>query len=157
MRAAAVRLGLAGFTRATAINIAIGLFWLGTLPPERIRMFAGGDAVATTLLALGIGLGIWALWPALGLPRRALPHPRRLVRPAAVVLVTMVLMVLVRDQLRSGMLDPFAVTPTTVAPRWGMIGPFAACLVLAGAAIVCMVRAYARSPAESRQRTAAGV
>ncbi|HOT96273.1 MAG TPA: hypothetical protein PLG50_11425 [bacterium] len=67
-----VRKGLRLFAIATTLQVAVGLWFLVTLPREIMRAFMGGHLLYTILLGLGIILAIGALvlafkgkfWPA---------------------------------------------------------------------------------------------
>jgi hypothetical protein len=127
----AMRHGALWFVAATGLNVLTGIWWLGTLPSEVLRRFMGGDALATLWLSLGIVAGFAALALMLGVIRAE--HPRRLVVHSAwALLVTLVTMVLARDQVRGGMLEIAGFQGTTwIEPQWGLIAIFGALLIAA--------------------------
>jgi len=107
--------------------------------------FMGKNMFATGTLGLGILLGLASLF-LMALAIYA-PRPEKLVRVGSVaVLLTLVLMILSRDQVRRGALElaGFETNPW-VAPQWGPIALFALLLVGAIATVLWMVLAYARS------------
>ncbi|MCU0253158.1 MAG: hypothetical protein MUE47_01335, partial [Acidobacteria bacterium] len=137
--------GALWFCIPTGINILWGMWWLIALPKDVMLRFMGKDMFATATLGLGILLGLASLF-LLALAVYA-PRPEKLVRIGSVaVLLTLVLMILSRDQVRRGMLEAagFESNPW-VAPQWGPIALFALLLVGAVGTIVWMVLAYARS------------
>jgi hypothetical protein len=141
----AMKHGALWFCIPTGINILWGMWWLVALPKDVMLRFMGKDMFATATLGLGILLGLASLF-LLALAVYA-PRPEKLVRIGSVaVLLTLVLMILSRDQVRRGMLEAagFEANPW-VQPQWGPIALFA--LLLAGAvgAVAWMVLAYARS------------
>ncbi len=141
----AMKHGALWFCIPTGINILWGMWWLIALPKDVMLRFMGKDMFATATLGLGILLGLASLF-LMALAIYA-PRPEKLVRIGSVaVLLTLVLMILSRDQVRRGALEAagFEANPW-VEPQWGLILLFA--LLLAGAvgAVVWMALAYARS------------
>ena len=121
------------------------MWWLIALPKDVMLRFMARNMFATGTLGLGILLGLVSLF-LMALAIYA-PRPEKLVRIGSVaVLLTLVLMILSRDQVRRGALEAagFEANPW-VEPQWGLILLFA--LLLAGAvgAVVWMALAYARS------------
>jgi len=141
----AMKHGALWFSVATAINVVFGMWWLVALPREVMLRFMGRSPFASATLGLGIVLGLASLF-LMALAFYA-PRPERLVRWGSVaVLLTLVLMILSRDQVRQGALEMagFELNPW-VEPQWGTILIFAALLVAAIATVAWMVLAYARS------------
>jgi len=141
----ALRHGALWFCIPTGINILWGMWWLIALPKDVMLRFMGKNMFATGTLGLGILLGLASLF-LMALAIYA-PRPEKLVRVGSVaVLLTLVLMILSRDQVRRGALElaGFETNPW-VAPQWGPIALFALLLVGAIATVLWMVLAYARS------------
>jgi hypothetical protein len=140
----AMRTGALWFAVPTAINLIFGFWWLVALPRETMLRFMGQNLVATISLAAGIVLGIGAMimmFVAIYAPR-----PDGLVRGSLIaLLLTLVTMVLARDQVRRGALEAAGFQPTTwVEPQWGNIALFVALLVAALGTVAWMVIALAR-------------
>lgn len=119
------RLGLAVFTRATLLQVAVGGLFLWALPPAVRGVFLGGDVAATGVLGLGLVLAAVAWWQAW---RGAVG------RAAAYAAATVCFMVTVRELARRAELAPHF-SPTAV-PVAFQIGPFV--LFLASAALVAV-------------------
>jgi hypothetical protein len=116
-------------------------------PQVRLLYLIGGSKWAATLLALGIlgALGALALTP-LALQAE---HPERPLHGLFASLgLTLVAMVLLRDQVRASALAEAKFVPTPwIEPQWGPIAVFLLLLVAAVATIVWMVAALARAKA----------
>jgi hypothetical protein len=136
----AMRRGTLAFGVATAANLFVGMLFLLALPKAVLIRLAGGDTWAMTLLAAGILLG----FAAAGLAPLALgakdPVPLTWAQ-AAVLLLALATMVLLRDQVRQiVLLDASFERPAWVASQWGPFAAFAVLLAAAVAAIAWMVR-----------------
>ncbi|RMF74629.1 MAG: hypothetical protein D6738_05860 [Acidobacteria bacterium] len=144
-----MRCGSLWFVIPTAINVLFGLWWLIALPRETMLRFMGGSAVASGALAIGLLAALSALlMMAMALGRE---DPRGLIRGGAWSLgLTLVAMVLMRDQVRQGALEAAGFEPSPwVEPQWGPIVLFVVLLVAALAAVAWMVRAIARPASTS--------
>ncbi len=150
----AIRRGSAYFAAATGLNLIAGIWWLAALPKETVLRFMGGNLGAALALAGGVILGISSLvLMTLAISAR---RPAGIVRRASVALVvTLVFMVLTRDQVRSAALASAGYRPAEwVAPQWGMMAVFAVLLVVALALIGGMVAALARGTSRAAARPA---
>jgi hypothetical protein len=133
------------FGVATAANIFVGLWFLLAQPKEVLIRLVGGDTVAMTLLALGILLGIATGGAAL-LALGAKDPARATKAQAALLVPTLLVMVLLRDQLRQLSLRSAGFEhPAWVEPQWGPFGVFMLLFVAAGITIVWMARALVRA------------
>jgi hypothetical protein len=140
----AMRKGTVLFGTATAVNIFVGMWFLLAQPKAILLRLIGGDTWAMTLLALGILLGIASGGVAL-LAMGATDAARATAAQVGVLLPTLVVMVLLRDQVRQLVLrDAGFEHPAWVAPQWGPLAAFAVLLVAAVATITWMARALAR-------------
>jgi hypothetical protein len=127
---------------ATALQFLVGSAFLISLPPTVRSLFLGGAPLATALLALSLMGGLTGL--VLGLRRR-------LIGCTLATLVTIFLMVLVRDQLRRAMLAPFfSPENLTVDPQSGPLVLFIAALVLVSLAVWILLRLAVKSGREAR-------
>jgi len=146
----AMRKGTVFFGIATAINIFVGMWFLLAQPKEILVRLVGGDTWAMTLLALGILLGIAAGGFAL-LAMGAKDPARATKAQVGILLPTLVVMVLLRDQVRQLVLrDAGFEHPSWVEPQWGPLAVFALLLVAAVVTIAWMARALARGSSGGR-------
>lgn len=140
----AMRHGAHWFAGATVLNVLTGIWWFGVLPREVFDRFMGGNALATIWLSLGIIAGFVALALMLNVLRAGNPRPL-VVRAGWALLVTLITMVLARDQVRRGMLELAGFQGTTwIEPQWGVIAIFAALLLAGFATVGWMVMMVAR-------------
>ena len=132
----AIRQGTTLFGVATAANVFVGMLLLLAQPKATLIRLVGGDAGAMTLLALGIVLGI----AAAGLALLALGARNAVATTwaqAGLLAATLVVMVLLRDQVRQiALRDAGFEHQGRVAAQWG---PFAAFAVLLVAGVVTIV------------------
>jgi hypothetical protein len=144
-----MRKGTVLFGVATAINIFVGMWFLLAQPKEILIRLVGGDTVAMTLLALGILLGIATGGSAL--LALGAKNPARATKAQIALLVpTLLIMVLLRDQLRQLTLRGAGFEhPTWVEPQWGPMGVFLLLFVAAVTAIAWMIRVLARGAPRS--------
>jgi hypothetical protein len=140
----AMRRGTVIFSVATAVNIFVGVWFLLAQPKAILLRLVGGDTWAMTLLALGIFFGIATGGFAL-LAMGAKDPVRATKAQVAILLPTLLVMILLRDQLRQLTLHLSGFEPPPwVAPQWGPATVFAVLLIAAVATIVWMARALAR-------------
>lgn len=143
----AIRRGTTAFGVSTAVNIVIGLVYLMTLPRPVLLGLVGGDAHGTGLLVLGIvlavgiaGHGLFALG--------AKDPVKATTALAGTLLLTVVVMVLLRDRVRTLSLHLAGFEqPATVAAQWGPFAVFVVCLLAAVATIAWMAHALLRGRA----------
>jgi hypothetical protein len=141
----ALRRGALWFGAATGVNFAVGLWFLFVQPEDRLLYLIGGSKWAAALLAVGIlgALGALAVTPLVLQADRPAGPLRGLFGSLAVTLVAMILL---RDQVRTVALAEAGFTPTPwVEPQWGVIAIFLVLLVAALGTIVWMVLALARA------------
>jgi hypothetical protein len=140
----AVRHGMLWFSIPTAINVVFGMVLLIALPRETMLRFMGGDLVATISLAAGVLLALVAL--ILGFLSLQAKEPGGMVKGAfACLILTIVGMILNRDQVRAAALEAAGFEPNAwIAPQWGPIAIFFVLLVAALATVAWMVVALAR-------------
>jgi hypothetical protein len=140
----AIRRGTTVFALATAANLFVGMLFLLAQPKPVLIRLVGGDARAMTLLALGILVGVGAAGVAL-LALGAKDTVRMTWAQVGLLAVTLVVMVLLRDEVRQIVLrDAGFEHPAWVATQWGPLTAFAVVLVAAVATIAWMARALAR-------------
>jgi hypothetical protein len=134
-----MRYGALWFVVPTAVTIVFGLWWLIALPREVMLQFMGQDMVATAALGLGIIVALGTLMMMV-LAIQA-QQPARLIRGSAgALLLTLVLMITIRDQVRAGSLEMAGYEPVRwVDPQWGILVLFLLLLVAAIATVIWMV------------------
>jgi hypothetical protein len=152
----AMRVGFRGFAIATGVNVLVGLLWLAALPASQLSRFFGGSAAATLLLTLAVASGLVTAGVAYAVSRDRRPARRDVLLSAGgLVLLTIVLMVLVRDQLRQTALDRIQYGWPAAAPQWDVMAVFVICLVAAVGVIAWMVREIATGGQRTRSHAAA--
>ena len=131
-QAPAIRSGLRVFAISTMVQLVIGiLFWI-TLPGRIGSLFLGGSIPHTAHLWLGILLGLGAIWFALR---------GKLWLTTWTTLLVLVLMILVRDMVRTAYLEPvFHVRELAVTSQASPLVGFLISFVVVGAFIAYMVR-----------------
>ncbi|MGA7617152.1 MAG: hypothetical protein WBX15_18460 [Thermoanaerobaculia bacterium] len=129
-----MRKGAAWFSVATVLAMVAGFWWMSRLPLPLMKRFMGGSVAGTVVLALGVMTGLASLAFVLGVRRSDRPA-WMLKTSIPLVVVTLVLMLLARDQVREGMLEAagFQITGF-VEPQWGVISLFVL-LLLGGVAV----------------------
>lgn len=128
----AIRSGLRVFAISTMVQLVIGvIFWI-TLPNRIGSLFLGGSLPHTIHLWLGILLGVGAILFALR---------GRLWPAAGTALVVLLLMILVRDMVRTAYLEPvFHVRDLAVTSQTSPLIGFLISFVAVAAIITYMVR-----------------
>ncbi len=102
--------GMRYFTIATGISVVLGLWFLIALPKNIMMLFMGGSAYGTALLMLGFVLTFVALY---------LGHKRQVVKTSVVTLLLLIIMVLMRDLVRTGFLAPYySLSDLQVVPEY---------------------------------------
>jgi len=112
------------FTGATIFNVLVGMCFLAALPRNIRTVLLGGSALAAAALGLAFLLALSAIVHLLLAANAHQP-----LRPSVVAIVsaamTMVLMVVVRDRVRTESLAPyFRPADLPAAPQWGLIALF---------------------------------
>ena len=116
------------FTHGSLIQMAAGLWWLMALREDVMRLFMGGNPLASGLLVAGIGAGVWAV--ILGFQKKARPA-------AAWLVVTVAVMAIMRETVRFGYLDGvFHPGNLAVAPQ---VSPLILFLTVFAVGIGCVV------------------
>ncbi len=140
----AIRRGTTVYGVATAANVFVGMLFLLALPRSVLVRLAGADTWAMTLLAIGILLAIATA--GLALLALGVRNPLRVTwAQLALLTATLVVMVLLRDQVRTiALRDAGFEQPAPVATQWGPLDVFLAFLAGALATIGWMTRALAR-------------
>ncbi len=136
-----VTLGMRWFIRATVLNMAIGIWFLMSLPTETMLAFMGGNALGTgALLASLIGTAL-LLWAGMN---------NKPVAATVWTVVTVALMAVCRYVIRSIALSPyFETTPLPVTYDYDSLGLFLFFLVAGGAIIFYMIKLALRAGKEA--------
>ena len=136
----AVRSGLNWFVWATCIQFIVGIWFLISLPEDKMMLFLGRAPLHSALLALGIVLGGAAVVSA---------AQNKVWPTSALALITVVDMVLVRDLLRSAYLKPyFSPKQLTVVPEYSPMILFLVAFAAGLAIIAYMIKLAASSTKE---------
>lgn len=144
LREALVRRGLDVFLGATAVNVMVGFWYLLALREDVRRLFMGGSGHATGLLGLGAALSLVLLllaWRVRAVPARSL-------KPLSwAMLLTMAVMILMRDAARAGYLAGLANLQEIPVRTQALNLAIFAVLLLGGiATVVWMVRRLLAAP-----------
>ena len=128
----AVRSGLNWFAWATCIQFAVGLWFLVSLPEDKMMLFLGRAQLHSFLLALGVLLGLAAIFSA---------ARNKVWTTAALALGSVVDMVLVRDLLRTAYLKPyFSPKDLKVVPEYSPMILFLVTFAVGIVIIVYMIK-----------------
>jgi hypothetical protein len=123
-----LRYGVKVFTWATSVNILVGFWFLIALPSGITRIFMGQDRTATVAFVASL-LGTLAAFGLLhvGAKRRSVSV---LFGGGGILFAVMVLMVVMRQQMRAAYLEPhFTLAELQADPQWGVFGIFALTLL----------------------------
>ncbi len=142
----AIRYGVKWFTLATVAQMADGIWFLFSLPANIRAKFLGEDAGATAHLIAGAFLALLAIAVFHAFAYRKNPTPGIIIG-SGLVLLTIVLMVLMRDIVRRESLEPYwaeaglpqGLGSLPVHPQWGVFFVFAVLLILAIATLGWMI------------------
>ncbi|MBN1338511.1 MAG: hypothetical protein JXA03_04260 [Bacteroidales bacterium] len=120
------------FAVVTAIQLAVGFWYLLAIPSEFIPAFMGKDLVSTMVLMAGIGAGIGAMISGfLGKFKATVAH----------LLLTMIAMIISRYNLRMMYLDDnFRFSGLELAPQYGLLALFLLILLIGIALILYMLK-----------------
>ena len=128
-----IRHGLRVFGYTTIAQAAVGLWFLFALKREIMLQFMGGDLPATIVFGIGFLSALGAIATSFSGNYRA---------TMSMGVVTVIAMILTRDQLRSMYLEGIFDTATLqVDPQYGVLTLFLAILVLGLVAVAWMIRA----------------
>jgi hypothetical protein len=111
------------FTYATTVNIIVGFWFLAALPRRAMMIFMGQNPAATAvfLVSLVFILGTFGAVHVAAKRRSG----RVMTMGAASLTVVLVLMAVMRQQVRAAYLEPhFRLEQLTVEPQWGVFALF---------------------------------
>jgi len=128
------RYGLRWFVAATWLQLAVGLWFLASLPPSIRLLFLGGGTIETGLLIVALALAVISL----------LTIQRWLAFGTVSILGTVALMAIIRHRLRAAYLaSEFDPAKLAVQPQIAVFALFMLFLVCGIAAIAWMVWKFA--------------
>lgn len=154
VRAWLLRQGALWFTIPTVLNAVVGFWFLVTLRRDVLMLFMGESKWASVLLGLGFLLMIAAVVHLL-LALAGRKPERQVVLGIASAVLTVAVMVLMRDVVRTGYLKPvFDTAQLQVAPQWDLIGIFLVLFVAGLATLAWMLRKVAASGRAVMAKTA---
>lgn len=93
-----VEKGMGYFTKATVIQVLLGLWFLAALPKDVMLAFMGKSIYATALLSIGLVLAAGLIY---------FGYKRNLILASVIALLQLVVMVLIRDLVRFTYLQPY--------------------------------------------------
>ena len=148
-----LRQGGMWFTGATVLNVMVGFWFLAMLPRHVQIMFFGGSAATAALLGVSVLLALGAIIFLL-LAANAKGNGLAVMGIAGGVL-TVALMVLVRDRMRTEYLSPyFRPSDLPVAPQGGVIAIFLVLFVAGLGAVYWMLTKLTAARREPRKAVA---
>ena len=128
------------FTHGSLIQMAIGLWWLMTLPEDVMHLFMGRRPLASGLLIAGIAAGIWAV---------VLGFQKKLKSAAAWLVATVAVMAVLREIVRFGYLEGvFHPGQLTVSPQVSPLILFLAVLAVGIGCVAYMLKLALRADRE---------
>ncbi len=131
------------FTGATLLNFGVGFWFLVKLTGPVRLSFVGGNRFATALLGTGLLLPLAAV-AHLILAKASKSPKRQLVIGVSCGLLTVAVMVVMRDVLRNLALAPvFSPNQLAVTPQWSIIALFVVLFVAGLATLYYMLRKVA--------------
>ncbi len=129
----AIRYGSQWFVAATFVQFFTGLWFLATLPSAVRALLMGQNQMATTILVVAILCAVVSLILILLAGVSEKPF-KKTIAGAGLIFVTIALMAVIRDFVRSQYLAPyFNVAEQAVRPQWDVFAIFV--VLLAGAAV----------------------
>jgi hypothetical protein len=131
------------FTGATILNFGVGFWFLARLPVPTRLAFIGGNGFATALLGIGMLLPLAAIAHLIMAKANQSPQ-RQLVIGVSCGVLTVAVMVIMRDVLRNLALAPyFNPNQLPVAPQWNIIVIFVVLFVAGLGTLYYMLRKVA--------------
>ena len=129
--------GLSIFGSATIVQIGVGIWFLTSLKQEYLTQFIGRNVVATISIWLGFLCAVASIASAFA----------RQFRPAVIMVsITIVAMIIVRDELRTiylrGVFDPSSLA---VVPQFDVLTIFSLALLIGVGIVIWMLRAGFRA------------
>ena len=135
-----ITLGMKWFTYATIVQIILGIWFLISLPKEIMLLFMGGNSLATFLFIAGLTGAILIL--VFGFKNRVWPG-------AGALLLTVIVMVLMRDIVRTAYLKPFfSVSSLTLVKQYSPMILFLAVFIIGLILVAYMLKLAARGSRE---------
>ncbi|MEF2230812.1 MAG: hypothetical protein V3571_07775 [Pseudodesulfovibrio sp.] len=132
-----VTVGMAWLSRATMVNLAVGLWFLIALPRPILLKFMGDSLPATLTLLVSLAAAGMLLWSAIA---------RKPVQATVWAVLTVLFMSLTRNWLRTFYIEPwFQVESTPVTHQFSSFYLFLGSLVAGLALMGYMLRLYFRS------------
>ena len=134
------RYGARASAAATALNLAVGAWWMGALPSPVLQRFVA-DPIDGLVLLVGIVDALACMGLLLTLERR--PSVPVAAATAGTMLITIVVMAFTRDAIRTLTLHEMGYAPAAwTAPQWIPIALFFVLLVAALATVGWMVAVF---------------
>ncbi|MBN1549971.1 hypothetical protein JW979_00820 [bacterium] len=127
-----ITLGMKWFSHATLLQIFIGLWFFITVPKNIMLLFMGQNILYTSMFIIGIGLSFLTV---------IMGYRKKVLASTVSMLLTIVLMTLTRDFLRTAYLNEhFHISKLPVIPQYSPMIVFIVSLVAGLAMVVLMLR-----------------
>ena len=124
------------------LQILVGLWFLWTLPEPVVKLFMGGHSLATGCLAGAAAVAVVALFTA---------RLRLVWATTCLALLTVTLMVVIRDLVRRALLSPyFSINDLEVVPQYSIFYLFLVTLIL-GLVIVGVMLKWAAEAGQGEE------
>jgi hypothetical protein len=144
-----LRRGAHWFVAPTVLNYLIGMWFLMALPRPVLMDLFTGNALAASMIGLGMLLPLAAIMHVIlaAKTEKTLIHARLGI---GATLLTLVVMVIVRQQVRTSYLAPFLhLSDLPVRSQWSVIALFFVLFVAGLATVYAMLRAWAGNKGQS--------
>ncbi|WP_319541298.1 hypothetical protein [uncultured Pseudodesulfovibrio sp.] len=135
-----IETGMMWFTRATLVNLAVGIWFLAALPQDILLAFMGRNIPATATLVISVAAAVFML--VAGFKK----EPKK---ASVWAVITVFFMVCTRHWLRTLYIAPwFSIESTPVTGRYGSFYLFLGFLIVGLAAVAYMLKLYFNSRQE---------
>lgn len=136
----AIRYGVLWFLIPTFINIGVGVWWLIALPRDFMLMFMGGNPLATGYFLTGLA-SVFMSIILMFVGMNAAKPVAKIMAAKVFFLITIVTMILMRNELREAYLKPYINWDAVqTEPQWGVIIIFALLLVGGLVTVIWMLK-----------------
>jgi len=134
--------GIRIFAYATMVQMAVGVWFLVSLPESIMLKFMGRDSVATLVLVAGIGTAVLSV---------ILAFKNNLKGTLIFLLITLIAMVINRYNLRIFSLeDKFSPTSLEISPQWDVFVLFVVILLIGVGVLFYMVKISFKGKEEAK-------
>ena len=141
-----IHFGSRWFMFATMVQIAVGIWFLISLPKNKMMLFMGGNLLGTIALIIGVAGALASIFLVSDSLRK--DDPRKNVWAAIILIfVVIVFMSIMRDVLRNAFLKPYYNPAAfTVKTQWDVLILFLVLLIAGAILWLTMIRRYFFTP-----------